>query len=198
MAIKEWSTNYPAAQDTPSTDQQTLVDGVDDTRVSQIHTMRDKLDAACQLVGTSGYPSLPSDSLVDVTRSLVSRERMIYHYDVVYEKTGSGYATAYVGKFFINYNEPPPGYIHCAIRGTSESGGVGHIKVTLTGGLEPWQGVGPILFTATVTDSIHWYYYAQAWGDTMDLGWFSVKIEVEGDLGPTMCSFQGLYLSRID
>lgn len=60
MADKEWSTNYPTTQDStpPTTEQPTLVNGEDNTRVSQIHTLRDKLDAVCKKVGDdSGLPA---------------------------------------------------------------------------------------------------------------------------------------------
>lgn len=61
MAIKEWSTHYPTSQDTPATDQPTLVNGVDDTRVSQIHTMRDKVDSVAKVVGDAS--NLPAGCL---------------------------------------------------------------------------------------------------------------------------------------
>jgi hypothetical protein len=76
MAVKEWTTSYPTAQDpTPPSGvgvQETLVnesapgaaDG-DDTRVSQIHTLRDKLDAVCKIAGDDS--SLPITSLKATT-----------------------------------------------------------------------------------------------------------------------------------
>jgi len=75
MAIKEWSTDFPSSQDDPVTDNQpTLVnesaegagDG-DATRVSQWHTLRDKLDAACKILGDDGR--LPAGSVLDILNS---------------------------------------------------------------------------------------------------------------------------------
>jgi hypothetical protein len=71
MAIKEWTTHYPTSQDVVATDQPTLVDGVDDTRVSQIHTMRNKLDSVAQLVGDDSM--LPAGCLREIQNALVAR-----------------------------------------------------------------------------------------------------------------------------
>ena len=52
--IKPWSTNYPSSQDTgtDAEDQQpTLVNGADDTRVSQIHALREKVHYIALKVG---------------------------------------------------------------------------------------------------------------------------------------------------
>jgi hypothetical protein len=54
MAIKEWSTTYPTTQDPDAfTNQPDLSNGADETRVSQIHTMRNKLHAVAKEVGTN-------------------------------------------------------------------------------------------------------------------------------------------------
>jgi len=59
MAIKEWSTNYPTAVDT-ATEQPTLVNNADATRVSQIHAMRDVGFALQAAIGTTGLAPLTS------------------------------------------------------------------------------------------------------------------------------------------
>jgi len=59
MAIKEWSTNYPTAIDT-ATEQPTLVNNADATRVSQIHTMRDAVQALQSQMGTTALSPLTS------------------------------------------------------------------------------------------------------------------------------------------
>jgi hypothetical protein len=76
MAVKDWSTDYPVAQDPtpPSVPgyQETLIgesapgvgDG-DDARVSQVHALRDKLDAVCKTVGDNS--NLPVTSLKATT-----------------------------------------------------------------------------------------------------------------------------------
>lgn len=64
MAVKEWTTNYPTSQDTGAdgSDQQPdLVNGDDDTRVSQIHAVRKKAHAAALAVGDAS--SLPAGCL---------------------------------------------------------------------------------------------------------------------------------------
>lgn len=75
MATKEWRTDYSTSQDDPVTDNQpTLVnesaygagDG-DATRVSQWHALRDKLDAACKILGDDAR--LPAGSVLDILNS---------------------------------------------------------------------------------------------------------------------------------
>jgi hypothetical protein len=64
MAVKEWTTNYPSSQDTGTggSDQQPdLVNTQDDTRVSQLHTMRNKLQSIAQKVGDNN--NLPGGCL---------------------------------------------------------------------------------------------------------------------------------------
>lgn len=54
MAVKEWTTNLPAAQDTGTDGEDqmpTLVDGSDDTRVSQIHALRKKANYNSVTIG---------------------------------------------------------------------------------------------------------------------------------------------------
>lgn len=54
MAVKEWGSNYPTSQDTGAngSDQQpTLVNGVDVTRASQLHAIRNKAHALALAVG---------------------------------------------------------------------------------------------------------------------------------------------------
>jgi hypothetical protein len=54
MAVKEWSTTYPVTQDPDTfTNQPDLVNGADDTRVSQIHTLRGKVHEVAKEVGTN-------------------------------------------------------------------------------------------------------------------------------------------------
>ena len=79
MAIKEWTTSYPTSQDStpPTTEQPELTnetspgsgDG-DDTRVSQIHTLRDKLDAVCKYVGDAS--NLPAGCLKETVAVLLA------------------------------------------------------------------------------------------------------------------------------
>lgn len=64
MAIKEWSTNYPTSQDSPTTEQPTLSNTADATRVSQIHTLRDKLHDVATRLGDDG--NLPAGSVHDI------------------------------------------------------------------------------------------------------------------------------------
>lgn len=64
MAIKEWSTSYPTAQDPDAfTNMPSLVNGADDTRVSQIHTLRAKVHEVAKQVGDNSAPPLPSGCL---------------------------------------------------------------------------------------------------------------------------------------
>jgi hypothetical protein len=53
MAIKEWTTNYPTAQDDIPVDQPDLVNNDDDTRVSQMHAVRDKCQSLALEVGAT-------------------------------------------------------------------------------------------------------------------------------------------------
>jgi len=64
MAIIDWTTNYPATQDStpPTTEQPDLSNTTDETRVSQIATLRDKLDAVAKKLGDDG--DLPAGSAV--------------------------------------------------------------------------------------------------------------------------------------
>lgn len=81
MSVKEWTTNYPTSQDsTPPTTQQPALtnessegagDG-DATRVSQIHTLRDKLDAVAKYVGD--VSSLPAGCLKAKVTALESKK----------------------------------------------------------------------------------------------------------------------------
>ena len=197
MAIKEWTTHYPTSQDVLATDQPDLVNAVDDTRVSQIHALRDKLDAVAVAVGTD-YPYAPSGCLRETAAALVDRHRMIYHHDVTFATMGPGYVAAYGGKMFINYDESPPGYIRCAITGVADASSGGHIRITISPTGEPGQGGTPVTFVATVTDAIRWYSNTYVWGSGMGRGWFGVAIEVESiDPGVTTV-FMGLYLARTD
>lgn len=64
MAVKEWTTNYPGAQDTGvggADQQEDLINTQDDTRISQILTLRDKLQGAALKVGDDN--DLPSGCL---------------------------------------------------------------------------------------------------------------------------------------
>jgi len=53
MSIKDWSTTYPTTQDDIATVQPNLLDTTDVTRVSQIHTLRDKLQSLAREVGSN-------------------------------------------------------------------------------------------------------------------------------------------------
>lgn len=60
MSIKEWATSYPVSQDADpiQTAQPDLVNGSDDTRVSQIHVIRNKVHAVAKILGdNSNNPS---------------------------------------------------------------------------------------------------------------------------------------------
>lgn len=81
--IKEWSTAYPSAQDVLGTVQPDLVNGADDTRVSQIHTVRDKLDAAAQLIGDTN--NLPSGCLRERVQTLETSDGYAIHRNVASE-----------------------------------------------------------------------------------------------------------------
>lgn len=64
MAVVEWTTNYPSSQDTGAggVDQcPDLVNTQDDTRVSQIHTMRNKVQSLALKVGDNS--NLPAGCL---------------------------------------------------------------------------------------------------------------------------------------
>lgn len=94
MPIKEWTTTYPTTQDpTPVTGvQPSLVnesalgagDG-DNTRVSQIHSLRDKLDAVCKRVGDDS--NLPVTSLLATRAEAVAMGILngsaLYKYDAL-------------------------------------------------------------------------------------------------------------------
>lgn len=62
MSLKTWSSNYPTMQDVLSSVQPNLDNTVDSTHVSQIHTMRDKLQAVALELG-SVPGNLPSGCL---------------------------------------------------------------------------------------------------------------------------------------
>ena len=68
--VNPWSTLYPGAQDSPLTEQPVLDDDIipgdntgDRVLVSHVHTLRDKLDAVCKIVGDTS--DLPGGSLSD-------------------------------------------------------------------------------------------------------------------------------------
>lgn len=72
-----WTTNYPTSQDDPETEQPTLTDdsapgAYDGDRLlwSQLHALRDKLDAACKKLGDVG--NLPAGCVAAKVASLES------------------------------------------------------------------------------------------------------------------------------
>ena len=90
MAIIDWTTSYPAAQDTPGSEQPDLANAADDTRVSQIHALRDKLQDVAELVGDDSL--LPSGSIREVLDDIVNHVHFatLFHMDTLLTKTGTG------------------------------------------------------------------------------------------------------------
>lgn len=83
MAVKEWDTNYPASQDTGTNGEDQMPDLVntqDDTRVSQLHKVRNKLHATSLKVGDNN--NLPAGSLgarVTTLENATAKSRTILH-----------------------------------------------------------------------------------------------------------------------
>lgn len=106
MAIKEWDTNYPGAQDTGTdgADQQPdLVNGEDKTRVSQIHALRKKTQALALVVGDD--IGLPVGSLREKVAALeAGADRWsIYRSDTQYTTPSATYVeVASTRRFFDN------------------------------------------------------------------------------------------------
>lgn len=83
MAVKEWNTNYPGSQDTGTNGENQMPDLVntqDDTRVSQLHKVRNKLHAVALKVGDNN--NLPAGCLgarVTTLENSTPKSRTILH-----------------------------------------------------------------------------------------------------------------------
>jgi hypothetical protein len=111
MAIKDWSTNYPTEQDVLATVQPDLQDDVDNTRVTHIHTVRNKVQQVALQVGDEN--DLPAGCLRERVQALEdaggggSDRYLVWHEDTHYFEAGISFVTQLTRRIVRDSNKPP-------------------------------------------------------------------------------------------
>ena len=180
MAIKNWSTSYPTSQDDPvTTNQPTLVDASDETRVSQIHTMRDKLGSVAVIVGDNS--ALPAGCIRANVATLAAQQlwSRLWHLDTEESATGIGLTLIKHGVLYLPSISPKPATLQVGCRGwVFDPATTGHIVVTI------YKGVFSRVFSCYPSTSTPTLYEGQlTWGESVDPGAYDITVEMENDTG---------------
>jgi hypothetical protein len=151
MAVKEWTSNYPTSQDTGTDgeDQQpTLVDGDDDTRVSQAHALRKKVHAAALAIGDDS--DLPAGCLkARVTALEGAPAGLSDRYPVFQDVKSSANTASFAGYVALHTwetvkdsdNPPDQWYIALTVKVVQVYSETMDVKVTIGSDVREWLGL---------------------------------------------------------
>lgn len=140
MAIKDWTTDYPTGQDVIATVQPDLVDNEDNTRVAQLHALRDKLQAACVEIGT-----IPGNEPGGCLRARVaaleaagggaSDRWLIYKQDTEYSEPGISFVDKFSFRVARNPDKLNVGWVAAVGQwATGSYGGRAETRITVASG----------------------------------------------------------------
>lgn len=110
MAIKDWSTNYPTTQDVLATVQPDLADDTDNTRVSHIHTVRNKVQQVALQVGDENDE--PAGCLRERVQALEdagggSDRVLVWHEDTHFFEAGISFVPQLTRRIVRDSDKPP-------------------------------------------------------------------------------------------